>query len=278
MVKILRNPDENDLIKAIEFNLYDYFEEFFVRSRDKFYYKKSNYLFIGKSGISMGIANLVLRTNVPENLVNETINDVFVFFKEENLPFLWITGPLSRPTNIIDLIRKKHKINIIDNPGMAYVLANLPKTRIEFDDFDIIKVDNKQTYQDFMDVIVDSMEGEEWKERIALFLDNHYTLHTSKNTSAFIGYYKGDPVSTSVVHYSQGVAGLYWIVTKKHARRRGYGTAMTYAPIYEAKKRGYNVVILHASEMGFPVYSKIGFEEYCKVKWIAWRPEELRNE
>ena len=116
------------------------------------------------------------------------------------------------------------------------------------------------------------------KDKIFRFLDNQYVLHTSKNTSVFVGYHNGEPVSSSAVFYSQGVAGLYWIVTKKHARRKGYGTAMTYAPMYEAKNRGYDIVILHASEMGAPVYTKIGFKEYCKVKWMAWRPEEIRNE
>jgi len=252
--------------------MYDYFEKFFIKSRDRFYYKKTDSIFLGNSGIPIGIANLVLRTNIPKDIAIETIQDIFNYYKEQKLPFVWMTGPLSKPKEIVELVRKQQKVNIVDYPGMAYNLNFLPETRMKLEDFEIVKAEDKKAYIDFMNVIEDFIEGEEWKEKIFHFLDNQYALHSSNETSVFVGYHKGDPVSSSAVHYSQGVAGLYWIVTKKHARKKGYGTAMTYAPMYEAKNRGYEVIILHASEMGVHVYSKIGFKEYCNVKWIVWRP------
>jgi hypothetical protein len=40
---------------------------------------------------------------------------------------------------------------------------------------------------------------------------------------------------------------------------------MTTRPLQDARQMGYRAGILQASEMGFPVYRKIGFQEYCKI-------------
>jgi len=40
-----------------------------------------------------------------------------------------------------------------------------------------------------------------------------------------------------------------------------------------AKKLGYDFAIIQAGEMGFPVYKKMGFVEYSKVKRYHWNPD-----
>jgi hypothetical protein len=40
-----------------------------------------------------------------------------------------------------------------------------------------------------------------------------------------------------------------------------------------AKKLGYDFAVIQASKMGFPVYKKMGFVEYSKVKKYYGKPE-----
>lgn len=52
-------------------------------------------------------------------------------------------------------------------------------------------------------------------------------------------------------------------------RRQGLGSIITAAPLAEARRRGYRVAVLHATEMGYPVYQRLGFEDGCAVAlWL----------
>jgi hypothetical protein len=39
-----------------------------------------------------------------------------------------------------------------------------------------------------------------------------------------------------------------------------------------AKVEGYDVAVLEASSMGFPVYKRIGFRQLCEFRTYTWSP------
>ncbi len=69
-----------------------------------------------------------------------------------------------------------------------------------------------------------------------------------------------------------GVAGIYNVATVEEARGKGIGAAMTYAPLLEARELGYKIAVLQSSSMGYGVYKKLGFEEYCRLPGFVWTP------
>ena len=79
----------------------------------------------------------------------------------------------------------------------------------------------------------------------------------------FTGFASGVPVATSALVLDSDVAGIYAVATLPEARRKGYGVAVTLAALTEAKRRGYEVATLQASDMGFPLYEKLGFRKVC---------------
>lgn len=82
----------------------------------------------------------------------------------------------------------------------------------------------------------------------------------------FIGYLNNIPVSTSIAFYNSGLAGIYRIATLPEFRRKGLGRLMTIDLIVRAIDNEYSQSVLHASELGKPIYEKIGFEEIYKRK------------
>lgn len=101
--------------------------------------------------------------------------------------------------------------------------------------------------------------------------------HDSLGDDAASHYYlarlHGEPVATSALMPAAGVAGIFAVSTIEAARGRGIGTAVTLAPLLDARSRGYYVGVLHASEMGYPVYARMGFSEQFRYHSYCWRPE-----
>ena len=75
----------------------------------------------------------------------------------------------------------------------------------------------------------------------------------------FTGRLDGRPVGTSIAIRTGDVSGVYAVGTLKAARRRGVGTALTWAAVAAGRAWGSDTIVLQASEMGFPAYCAMGF-------------------
>jgi GNAT superfamily N-acetyltransferase len=75
----------------------------------------------------------------------------------------------------------------------------------------------------------------------------------------YVGYVDGQPVTSSSLLLSGQTAGVYWVGTIETHRKRGLGEAMTWHALREGARRGATVGILQASNMGKPIYERMGF-------------------
>lgn len=90
----------------------------------------------------------------------------------------------------------------------------------------------------------------------------------------FVGRVGDDAVSTSLGFIGGGAVGIYGVGTVPDARGRGYGSAVTLAAMDWGREKGADVAILHATELGEPVYRRLGFETVCTIsQWLAKAPE-----
>jgi len=77
----------------------------------------------------------------------------------------------------------------------------------------------------------------------------------------YLGYVDGSPVTTSALIATDGVAGVYNVATLPEYRGRGLGEAMTWHAVREGMAIGCRFGSLQASEMGRPVYARMGFRD-----------------
>jgi GNAT superfamily N-acetyltransferase len=84
----------------------------------------------------------------------------------------------------------------------------------------------------------------------------------------FIGRVGDEPVATSLAFVAEGAVGLYGIGTVPDKRGNGYGGALTLAGARWGLQRGADVAVLASSDMGYPVYERLGFRVDCEA--IAW--------
>ena len=75
----------------------------------------------------------------------------------------------------------------------------------------------------------------------------------------YVGYADGNPVVSGLGWRTSRTIGVYSIATIGSARRRGYGAAMTAHVLADGLLAGCDVATLQASEMGRPIYERLGF-------------------
>jgi GNAT superfamily N-acetyltransferase len=79
------------------------------------------------------------------------------------------------------------------------------------------------------------------------------------DVAVYVGYADGAPVATGLGFRTGSTIGVYNIATVEGSRGRGYGAAMTRRVIADGVAAGCDVAILQSSEMGFPIYERLGF-------------------
>ena len=86
--------------------------------------------------------------------------------------------------------------------------------------------------------------------------------------TVYVGYADGDLVAAGMGWRTGRTIGVYSIATIESARRRGYGAAMTARVIADGVAAGCDVSGLQASEMGRPIYERLGFRTV--VRYVAY--------
>lgn len=84
----------------------------------------------------------------------------------------------------------------------------------------------------------------------------------------YVGYSDGTPVVSGLGWRTGRTVGVYAIATIPAARRRGYGAAMTARVVTDGLAAGCDVAALQASELGRPIYERLGFR--VDVRYVAY--------
>ena len=75
----------------------------------------------------------------------------------------------------------------------------------------------------------------------------------------YVGYADGEPVVSGLGWQTGRTIGVYSIATIESARRRGFGASMTARIMADGMAAGCDAAILQASELGRPIYERLGF-------------------
>jgi ribosomal protein S18 acetylase RimI-like enzyme len=71
----------------------------------------------------------------------------------------------------------------------------------------------------------------------------------------------GVPVAAALAYDHGGDCGIYNVGTLPHARRRGFGTALTALLLHRARDRGCTTASLQSTPMAEHIYAAAGFRD-----------------
>ena len=147
---------------------------------------------------------------------------------------------------------------------MAIGLAELEESQIP-EGLTIERVANRKKSKDWNDVfsIVFEVPNDLAQKTLQFFEMVDYSIDAT--LEFFIGTIASRVVATSTVCYTTRSVVVSGISVLNEYRGKGIGRAMTIHLLLLGRQKGYKLGVLASTKMGYPVYEKLGFREYCKV-------------
>jgi len=188
------------------------------------------------------------------------------YFKKRDLPWTWWVGP-TNPPDLGAHLERLGLIRSFDMPGMAVDLDSIQFEEPTIPDFEVKVVDDMDLLREWVEVVAlcfSRLPMSTFKEQV-YDMEAEIGFGEDLPRRNYLGYLKGKPVAVSTYVLGDGAVGLFTIGTLPEARRRGIGSMMTFVPMRDASSLGYKVAVLHSSDIGYSMYEKIGFKEYCTI-------------
>jgi GNAT superfamily N-acetyltransferase len=285
---ILKNASDKALGRAVEANLFALFRAMSILPGSQIEETKrfSRHLAFPTNPMYKGVWGTNLAPDEVESAIDETVE----WFKSRGAPFFfWWTGPGTEPEDIgehliargfIDMegqgqnMAAGMKMSAVGAPGMVADLNRMNESVLEKTPpgFEMNDVQNEQDLQDFKQVLIDgygvpALMADGWVQAA-------HEFGIGKTPWRFVlGRLNGEPVATHIVFNGARVVGVYGIAVLPSARGKGIGAAITLKPMLDARdKEGYSYAVLFSTEIGTPVYERIGFRlTDVRINRYLWR-------
>ena len=212
--------------------------------------------------------NGVVRARLQSETLTPTITTILQHFTRRQVPMLWLVVPSTQPADLGSYLIEHELRHTGDDPGMAIALDSLPRDLRLPSGFTLEPVDDPITLRSWCGFIDQPVVAEAlfaWGQTLG-FAPDREIVH-------FLGRLDGRAVATATLVLGGGVAGIYNVMTVPDVQRRGIGALMTVRPLEMVRARGYHLGVLQSSQMGYRLYRRLGFEEYCRIGIYLWPGE-----
>jgi len=214
--------------------------------------------------------NLVVCTQLPSEGAEELIDSAMTHFKSLNIKKLSWLAQEGVPATEIKKYLLAHGLTFSESfaTEMAADLKSLPDNLATPVGLRIVPVVGGETLKQWIHVASIGFGVREEFEKV--WYDFFVEAIFDMRFRTYLAVLNGQPVGTSQLFLSAGVAGIYNVTCIPEARGQGIGAAVTLAPLLQARKLGYRISILQASQRGYSVYRRLGFQDFGKLSVYLW--------
>jgi GNAT superfamily N-acetyltransferase len=212
------------------------------------------------TGIPDPFLNVVFRTDLPPDRAGDVVDQALAHFRARQIRSLSWLAPGTEAGRIL---ASRGLTFEEGGTGMAADLTAVPDRVPAPGSLAIVPVEDRASLQPWIHVMCVGF-GTPASAEPAL-LDVFAAVAPAPPMRTYLASLDGRPVATSQLFLASGVAGIYNVTCLPEARGRGIGAAVTLAPLLEARRLGYGIAILQASDLGYPVYRRLGFRDYGRL-------------
>jgi GNAT superfamily N-acetyltransferase len=214
--------------------------------------------------------NMVVCSQLPSEGADKLIESALARFRSMNIRKLsWLAYEGVSPTEMSKCLLA-HGLTFRESfaTEMAVDLALLPDAPPAHPDLRIVRVVDECTLRQWIHVASIGFGISEKFEKV--WFDFFVDAILDSRFQTYLALLDGKPVGTSQLFLSEGVAGIYNVTCIPEARGQGIGSAITLAPLHKARQMGCRMGILQASQKGYNVYRRLGFQDYGKLSVHLW--------
>lgn len=259
MDELSSTPSSQPFTEAIEENLFEYFRYLGRKTETALTIDPSIAGYVSRIAFSV-MNGIFCRRQISDDLIEKT----FTLLKSQGTPFTWWVGS-DEPSASWRKLCDVHgvTIGITQLTGMAVDLSDGDYGTATPDNFSVSPIRDEEMLARWMKVAMTGFNIPSEYERACF----EFFAGTGFGDSLryYIGMLDGTPVAVSQLFVCSNIAGIYWVATVPEARNRGFGVAITRAPLRDAAAMGCRIGILHSSTSGFGVYRRLGFNDYSKL-------------
>jgi len=214
--------------------------------------------------------NLVVSTRLPAEGVDNLIESALVHFRSMDIKKLsWLAHEGLPPTRMHKALLA-HGLRFRESfaTEMAIDLSLLPEDLPPHPGLRIVSVDEEYALRQWIHIASVGFRISEEFEKV--WYDFFKDAIFAPQFRTYLALLNGKPVGTSQLFLSEEVAGIYNVTCLPEARGQGIGSAVTLAPLLDARELGYRIGILQASKQGYGVYRRLGFQDFGNLSLYLW--------
>lgn len=195
------------------------------------------------------------------DISSETVDRVCDRMNALGLPWFWFGNPSTWHESIPPRALERGLVPVTSVKGMVFDSAKRSINTQPPIGLEVHEVQDKAGVDAFANGILPAYEMP--VEFASYFSVAHERLgfYPQVPVRSFYGVWEGRPVTGSMVFFVENTAVIQCVATHPEARGHGFAQAVVSACMQAAKAEGYRYIVLQASDMGYPVYLKMGYEE-----------------
>jgi GNAT superfamily N-acetyltransferase len=217
---------------------------------------QTEHCFVMKSGSNLPFGNRVCSADlVTENEIDE------VCAYMDSTPFRWFVSDSDAAT--MQLLEQKGLHQITEYPAMIIDLDTIDEISYR-SNVHVKEIGEEADIKSWISIVASSFEMNEYEfAKFAKYILNRSMPECVK---LYLAFHDGIPVASSMTIRRKEVISVHWIGTLAKYRGKGIGAAISHKPLLDARAQGCKQAILLATDMGKPVYEKLGYKEYANYK------------
>ena len=224
------------------------------------------------SGLDLPNVNSVFAAALDPAWLETRIEELAAPFRERSVGFTWWVGPCSEPP---DLGQALPAAGFEKGALLVGMAADLDRLALDQggDGPELVRIGDRETLKAYCRATALAYGTRPPGADLALAALSRQDYGPGGDLAHFAVRRAGELAATASVMMRGDWALLAGVGTIPEARGSGLATAVTVRALEEARARGCRLAVLQASAGGRPIYEKLGFREYCRLRRFLWSPD-----
>ena len=226
---------------------------------------------IRRSAIDDDYLNGVFGAVLTPDAVDQSISATVDGFRRDGQAFHWMVWPDDTPADLVERLEAAGLERLDTIPLMALDLADLGAPETPPAGLVVREATDPVEQRAVASFAVRAV-GWDAPEPPTPFAATFLRLAAERppRWRMFGGWLDDELVTTAALFTGSGMAGIYAVLTADAMRGRGFGRIVTRAALHAGRDDGLTTGVLMASDLGLPVYLRIGFAVVGDVHVLRW--------